>query len=647
MRAPFVAGAAFVLSLAACGQPGESPGPDEFVPGRDLSLAELAERRAAPDLVQVNAPEPSPGAYGEIERAVEEGRLERSAADEILLSLLFGEEGGVPEEYRAEGLSRRVPDSEVLEIVDRMAGYPEAVRLQLQEQIDRVRSELEADAGGAGPLLVALAPFGLAPPAPVCEQVLDGQIRVCYAADLASPAALVKQAAIESWPRILAFFGASAAGDPVGPGGCVLVGDTVQFTDPATGTPLEGTATSDGCRQNSESVQVATGSGDHEVSLDDSSLRVVGQVTITVSNNFGAFGEDIGGWCASTRQVYVRGNMSSCSTTSTTAHELFHAAHKRSRGAGVSAPAWVREGGAVWSEEWLYPALNNEWLKHECYARSDAPEYCGASGSSTALADLAHAAGMFVVYLAQAPGLGGTNAVRSVMGSGGSLEQLPGFPASWLDFVESSTGYDALFDAGIHRLTDQMVFPYATSTGCGSYVEQAPYAVGQEIHARQTFLEPDSALELEIDVPPVAARHEIIHLPIDPAIQWYDLAFTGQLGELLTSSPDRTRAKAVVVYDGGERVENLGEMWTARESESVDLMTEASGMSEGSFRFCVQSLGACADAPRLYPGLTELRLVIANARTGAGEELEGDLLVFPGGAAGFYGRYHRVGKPEQ
>lgn len=662
---------ALAVLATACGTGSEAPRGDDFIPARDLSLAELAAGRPAPQIHELPLPRQPTDGFWQLDERVRRGQLPREQADLLLLQALYGNSEPAAAELADPLAVFAVPDAFPAQVALRMEGASAAVRQQYQSLLDAVY------AGAAGAALERDAPGALAQlfsPRVAYAETLepavgdlpnvhvggDGRIVVLKGEGVAEQTALrVLQAASQHWPSVRGFFGL-APGQVAALTGPIGFYDWVMLTE-AIGAAEQG-AIAHVAFDGGETLELQValnGQAPLEIEASRSQLRKM-DLVIEVKNELagevgGIFTKcsDRGTWAAMNNQpaIEVKASGNECRELSATVHEIFHCAHASSLGVAAKsafgdAGLWAVEGGASWSEERFLPSNDSEWSMYNCYADPDVdPAACGGPvGPLAPLAQRRHSAALYFLYMQQFGG--GEATVKGVLsafaGGSGSLAGLPSeiIGEGWHDFVESTAGYEALFEQGAKRFTDLAEFPYTAGTECGAYTG----TVGQEQFAPRGQIDAVAGAVVPVQVGPMAAQHAILEVSAAGDIDFIDVGFDQELEQGLATA-DETRITAVLLSDAGERVEDWSERWAQRDDNSPDLLL-GDEITGGSLRLCLAALGDCEGVEPLHEDLYEVRLVISSARTQWGDELSGRIILVPGTFPGWKAKEFRAGKPE-
>jgi hypothetical protein len=174
-----------------------------------------------------------------------------------------------------------------------------------------------------------------------------------------------------------------------------------------------------------------------------------------------------------------------------------------------------------------------------------------------------------------------------------------------------------------------------------------PYELRMQVNAPERTLAPYSGFLMVVDVDPMAAQHQIVKVQADDNIEWIDVALTGALATDIDQRDD-VQLTAVIVSDGNEEHRDWGDLWTGRQGqETPDLFDDDGQATDGSFRICLDRAGAgpCADPPEIFPGLSEVRIVLVNAGVNPSDRLEGNVLMLPGSLDGWEAEYFEFGHP--
>ncbi|HJO04176.1 MAG TPA: hypothetical protein QGG47_09385 [Acidobacteriota bacterium] len=594
--APRLAGLALACVALSCGR-GEAPPArsDEFVPARDLSLAELAAQRTAePRFVRSATLAEPPSAYEAIIERSSTGEIDPIDADRMLLSLFFGSGEDVPAELLAEGASHEVPDGAIYRIGQRMQEYPEAVQAELQTYFERwYEPRALAAAPSPSPLMALAAPPTLRP-APALAPPSDYQelsyenITVRYSDDsyhaLAEAFAQEAHGYYQDIVNTFFLWGQN-------PWGNVTI-----YADPL---PLGETP---GYLSSCFAIHLNVGTG---------------------------------------------GGGEACMLRSALIHELFHCAHFRATGNTTSSLAspyiqdWTLEGAASWSVEYFEPAINGEW---HSYAAYPAQPYRG-------LRWVKYAAGPFYHYVNQTGGADKAQALIKKFSQGQSMGMVGlgvgiDLPDGWHDYVESMAGYEPLFDDGTTRLSDTPVFPYEDTPGC---MTGWPTGLGQEPYANRYPVGPDEFFFHKLEVEPVAGDHFIVETDIDDSVDYILVGFSPVLDEAVSLAGNDVRIKAVIYHEAGEMVQDWTELWAFHGDDTPDLLYDdaPNATTDGSFRICVAPVGPCAGEPEILVGVSEIRVVVSNAQTSNSDTVRGEIVIFPTGLPGWEAEEFLFRKPEE
>ncbi len=604
----FVAGLTMLAAVASgCGQ-SERPA-DDFVPARDLSLADLV-RHGPPPPENIAVESPVPALFNDLERQVASGERTRLEADRLLATALRGEVDRLPPEYAGDTADLSIPDRALAWLERRAASYPDDVRDEIYASSELIGplptprlAMLGIGAGvpGGPPLTAVQCQF------PPCRD--EGIVHVEFgrANQFASYPDSIEGAPwttiAEAINRALSVYPAFLETPP--PASIVIY---------AVG--------SQGALIDSDESPIPPGSN------PAARMKTCQDIRIMWTRLFGG---------DPTREVVV--------------HELFHCLHMESQrqagqpglelwqeDAGTEPPAWVTEGMAVWAEELAYPDLNSPWRQYQQYAV--APQ--------RSLGQLAHDAGLFMRFLEQYNGVGSLKLILDTYLPSGPKDLPPvsspaGFPNSWLDFVDATTGYATLYEQeGRFRMSESPPdFPYESA---GNF--EGTFTVGQDSHRLPTPLAGGSIERLEVPIPPASALHKIWNVSVtDDA--YLDVGMTSELSQAVDSRSDDLRISALLTHDFGETLQDWSKLWRDRRDEAPDIVTE-DGNTDGSFRVCLRRLGyECSEADDVFYGLTEIRLFVANAGLDDSKNLSGELVLFPHAIEGYLAEEFEFGTPDE
>lgn len=594
-------------------------------PAAQLSLVELAGGNVETTFVGVAPAELPPStSFRSIKEALEAGEMDVMEADRLVMALLFGGRNELPDEWQESTAESGIPDLALFWIMQRLPSYPAEIQDEIVSWFPGVRanrvgknfpglnlwpvSVAHASSGASlalesGQCVPSLAigpransmwqgPFEKLGEASV---TLGGAVRsvvVCgrSAADL-GVATRVLSAVTQALPAMDAFFESKLSGrfDRPGPAIQFFIEETINIDQSGTTT----------------------------------------------------------GAMVACNRIAVSRDLEQCELKGVVIHETFHCLDMEAQGySGRQIPSaffdqmgpggfygrraeWVTEGVAKWSEDRFAVDNNSEWPVYTVMA-----EY-----PQLALEDREHDAAIFFTFLGQHAG--GDNAIRDVLDnltnqttgrstdtSGVSesvLEELFLWPKTWFDFADALSGFKPLYEVGRPELTDQPVFPYEESAGCGGEVY-----LSQDYFARYTPLEPNQALAYNLVIPGLSVSYETVDMRGPSGIQYVDVGFAGDVIDRMLSG--KLQVTAVLRTTSEDRVVNWTDLWVTegqwaepiRVPPGIALQTEdpfAESLSEsidteGRFRVCLtdEVLG-CFDRPEaeIYRDLYEINIIMANA----------------------------------
>lgn len=656
-----------VTAVVATGCSRSSSSSDEAsVPGRDLSLAELAGAQRPVAYRRVTHPA-RPQAFQRILDDVAAGTLSPARADILTLQLQLGNLSGLPGRYLEGDASLTVPDFEPYRIRLRWPRYAPAEQAEIRDLLRQLETAgTVADAPGIVERLLGPA-AAYAEPAPGSADT--GWVEVVAAASSEAGRVGEADALAESvWPQIAALMDVTV--------GELDLGDVVRFKEPLSPGAQEflseqGLAA--GAHGEIETrfndnwlIRFETG-GSAMAAADEIELVDPQRSPLKLELVAGAdaipnepLESDIGGKFMGCRNLYVlSAGAGQCTLAGRIIHELFHCAQSVRAGSedgyqqadrqlAEDRARWVVEGTAMWAMDHFGSGDNHEWSFMGDYA---------ASKTVVPLDRLMHWAGLYLNY-ADAE-LGGPEGIVSIFDSmtdeENRLQLGRAFlddPTNWHRFVNSSTGYPALTDGeGGVTLRDAGggSLPYHPATGC---VDDGDSQIGQEYLANLSMLSTAEAPVFDVELPGPAAQHDTIQLVDVQNIQYIDVALFGELAQMAASADPELRITAVLETSGGDSiVKNWTEEWASADGPSVEIADfEGEDLSaDASLRICMTNDVPCQDESETYPDLEQIRLVIswAGLRGSAEDKMKGQLALIPGAIRGWRGKLYRRGTPDE
>jgi hypothetical protein len=655
-----------LFASLACGGgnvPDARSGDEDFIPARDLSLAELASSQPPP-VFERHARQARPSAFGRLLDDLESGAVTPAQADTIALQLRLGRLDEVPQAYVADDAATAVPDFFPYQVRMRLGSYAAEDQAALGDLLDDLRGALNPVAAAPGLVQRLVGPeVAYAAPAPAAPNWVEVLARDPSQQGRVGEVQAVAEAA---WPQIASFMEISTVME-------IGLDDEVRFAEPLSPDAQQYIDTWDGDPAAVGTVARAFASkwivdfpGGPEVVVSAADLELVDparaplkvELTATVGQIPNQTGdEQIGGSFFGCRNIYVVSGdgIGQCTLAGRVVHELFHCAQALRVGVTSSVElksaraTWVVEGAAMWAMDHFRPADDHEWAFMQVYA---------ATRTWSALDRLAHYSGLFFNYAEHE--LGGPTKVREVFDAMRSNSNRTGLgdafnqdPAQWHRFVYSTTGYDALVEGG-HGVelfdTNGVLLPYDPTAGCA---DDGPSSIGQESRAAIRVMSAGQAPIFDLHLPGPAAQHEIVQVVDVESMQYIDVAFFGDLGDrAATSDPEVAVTAVLVTQSGADVVQDWTELWASADGVAMEIAEDGVMMplsADTSFRICMTDDAPCEDASETFADLSEIRLIFswAGVPPAAGDTLDGQVALMPGAIQGWRGKSYRHGTPEE
>jgi hypothetical protein len=608
----------------------------EQPPAAQLSLAELAAANVQPTFVTVEPVERPPATiYRRIVEALQTGELDIMEADRLVMPLLFGQRGEVPDQFQEGAAASGVPDIALFWSMQRLPFYPDEVQAELRSWFPGVR---ESQVAAAAPRFSLLAPSvvyassqELSPADGTCvpsENIFGGTF-------LNLGEHVVGGGFAGGTPLRLVMCGRSPADPGAANHVATMAREAISEISAFFGKPFQ---------------QSTNWSGpEFRIFLEQGAI--ISDVATGDSASHGGM--------LSCHEIGVNLLVDECELKASVIHEVFHCLDMQAQGyttaeqvgAGLKAgtfygrqPDWVSEGAAVWAEDRFAPDNNAEWGYHQTMA--EFPFH--------PLESRGYTAGIFFNFLQQHAG--GDDAVRKTLekftdraGTGpiggeraSTLEEVFPWPLTWFDFSEALSGFKPLYEQGRPELTDQPTFPYEESVGCAGETKY----VTQEKHGRRLPLGPHEAHFYDLEIPALSVTYEIVELQSFDA-QYLDVGFGGAVVDRIQS--ETIKVTAILRMDSGDEIVDWSDLWLAEGLGAEPILMPPSIGSfspketEGRFRMCLtDEVEGCDDVPeqKIYRGLYEIDIIMANAGTREMDNIgvapdESFLVLLPGAMRGW------------